>query len=850
MRTTNLLQSYINNNPRTQQYQSDKVSKDFDIHRELTNRTFIKPLPSNGKLLHPTIMDYPAEIQKDIKYDAKALYHAIKGEANDHELGRLNDVGMKLGGLVLATYLFTKKQTPKTKLFEFIGFGTFFAAMDLWPKLFIQLPAKLIHGVNVRQEYEDSFGRKKMFYQDHQFIPWDLYKDDEINKIGDRLGIPKDIPNRRNAIQEKMRQIALQNNTLWMLTAGFATPLLSALLCNAVDKTVNKITDQRMDKIADNLLKNFPKEIEKYDFSKGTAELETILTKNAGKPLTKEVVQEIFSNISNGLDKVVADGLQSDLDLFLPTDKNYRISENGVNNIKQTIREILKPANLSDEVLERIVPQAEQLSEQFTSRGLLNGTFEEFSEHSKIIQDVLAQNIENVSSELDDTARAKLNFLSGKLIHSPKLNQDSPLIKTLKLEPAEILTSERIKVLKSISENLNTFKAGSSILDRYSYIKVAQAPETGIANIWNNMQEEIFKAMHFSQDEVKLARLDNEAATEILRNKMENLVSNKAEYTKFIDKMESLLSTLHSRTKDIDMHQDKNINLYKSSVNSTCDNTSKTLLGYNMKHTAEAIGGIIDKNNNFISDRTSAKHLMLTYVEDRIKGVKSSFYRFLNFADLYYRIAHIDGDTQVLNSRIPREIKEEMVELAKQIMIDGHTSDFAVKFWQLRNPEANKKDYSQIVTDHGKVINKYLGVGEHECVELSNDRHYFDSVMKLMYGEDVHPDTAARIEKSGFWSDFKKFRHDILEILGGDSYFAKPNHLVNSTPVKSSSEEKFILTGCVPSDMAHKAFNNMFNSGKWFSVFGKLGAGLIGVTLLTQFIIGKNKTPWKNKENN
>ena len=101
---------------------------------------------------------------------------------------------------------------------EFIGLASFFGAMDLWPKLALQLPAYLIHGFNIRQKYEDSYGRKKLFYQDHQFIPWDLYSDKEINKIGDRLGIPKDIPNRREFIQEKMRKIALQNNTMWMLT--------------------------------------------------------------------------------------------------------------------------------------------------------------------------------------------------------------------------------------------------------------------------------------------------------------------------------------------------------------------------------------------------------------------------------------------------------------------------------------------------------------------------------------------------------------------------------------------------------------------------------------------------------
>lgn len=69
-----------------------------------------------------------------------------------------------------------------TKGMEFVGLASFLASMAIWPKLAIQLPAKLIHGVNVQQEYEDSFGRKKSFYQDPQFIPWDLYKDEEIQK--------------------------------------------------------------------------------------------------------------------------------------------------------------------------------------------------------------------------------------------------------------------------------------------------------------------------------------------------------------------------------------------------------------------------------------------------------------------------------------------------------------------------------------------------------------------------------------------------------------------------------------------------------------------------------------------
>lgn len=157
---------------------------------------------------------------KDFVYDLKALKGAVNGDANDHQLGKLNDVGMKLGGLAIAGYLASKTPAPLGKTLEFVGLGSFFASMAIWPKIALQWPAQIIHGFNVQQEYEDSFGRKKLFYQDPQFLPWDLYSDKEINRIGDRLGVPRNIRNRREFIQEKMKKIAIQNNTLWMLTAG------------------------------------------------------------------------------------------------------------------------------------------------------------------------------------------------------------------------------------------------------------------------------------------------------------------------------------------------------------------------------------------------------------------------------------------------------------------------------------------------------------------------------------------------------------------------------------------------------------------------------------------------------
>ena len=83
-----------------------KVKPDFDIHRELANRTFIQPLPPKGHIIKNSITSAPQYFVDDIVTDFKALKSAWKGDANDHQLGKLNDLGMKLGGLAIATYLF------------------------------------------------------------------------------------------------------------------------------------------------------------------------------------------------------------------------------------------------------------------------------------------------------------------------------------------------------------------------------------------------------------------------------------------------------------------------------------------------------------------------------------------------------------------------------------------------------------------------------------------------------------------------------------------------------------------------------------------------------------------------
>ena len=166
----------------------------------------VKPLPAEGHLVHDTVLTVPKFWLKDIAYDVKAVRDGFRGDANDHQLGRINDVGLKVGGIGIAAYLASKTTNPMARTMEYVGLGTFLAAMSLYPKIAINAPSRLVHGFDIGKEYIDDQGRKKSVFQDSNYIPFDMYKGDfegeDLDVIGDRMGIPRDIKNRHELVKE------------------------------------------------------------------------------------------------------------------------------------------------------------------------------------------------------------------------------------------------------------------------------------------------------------------------------------------------------------------------------------------------------------------------------------------------------------------------------------------------------------------------------------------------------------------------------------------------------------------------------------------------------------------------
>ena len=870
---TNLIQSYLQNNSQAvQQYHADNVKKTFDVHKELSNRTFIKPLPSNGHLVRNSLFDLPSEFFKDMKYSAKALAHSVKGTANDNELGHLNDMGMKLGGLTIATYLLSRKSAPLSKVMEFVGLVSFFAAMDIWPKLALQLPAYLIHGFDIRQQYRDNYGTKKPVFQDHQFIPWDLYSDEEINKIGDRLRVPKDMKNRRDFIQEKMRKIALQNNTMWMLTAGFATPIMSALICDLLKNPIHNYQDGQINKKANALLSNFNTEIGKYDFSDKNKALETLLDSNKGKTVTPELFKQISETLLSGMDSITAKAISRDLKNII-LQKGYDVTRNTFDDLGNFFREQLKNIPVGD--LDKIIPGADDVIAKlddgkrniFASGEHIHGETE-FSSYVKAFADAIDDKINIIKQANPENNNAEsLRFFVDEVF------ENSGLDRIFRANPSSVLSEQAVKDLKEINKILNTFHARQRVLNKYAYLKSAQAQETYLANTWNSiLDDDMLKVLGITDSEIQKTRMDTNLVNALLRDKLETIASNDEKYSEVMDKIIEKLNFLESRTEfaQYDKYNADEKNPYKTYVDTTFDEAAKELKERKLKYTVQRLTGYdVDRSKGEIDTHT-LKDLQLSYVQDRVRGVKSSFYRLLNTLDFFKRVSDNTLDSvkeyNFTNSKgelikhvdFPRPVREEMVEMSKQLLLGGRSSDYAVKFFFLRDPELNpdnltdeqrKLRFSDIKTEMGKVVNEFYGKkGVEQLVDNPHDRIFYDSAMRLMYGDRLSPKTKSKIENSMFYKNFEQYRNELLSYLGGDEYFIKKNHKVAGGK-ESSTEFRFNLLGSATDDMFAKLFKQKFNSKTWLSMFGGLGAALLGITVLSQFFMGRMPKDKIVKEN-
>lgn len=624
---TNVLNSILANQPINKPAMQDNMPA-FTFSSEGR----IRPMKDKGKLLPSKIFGSPVEYAKDLKKDIVSIGKAAKGQANDHELGRINDLAMKLGSLGLASYLFVKNPLKLSKAMEFVGFGTFFASMSLWPKLAIQAPLKARTGVDIHQKYVDSQGRKKMLFQDPQYVLTDLYSKEDLNKMGAKLGVNENIPDRDNFIKQRAQKTALQGNTLWMMTAGIASPVMSALACNRLEKPLGKAIE-KFDIISSENAITSGSYQGLFDRMKQTASSKTFdgyLAKNADKALDEKMISEIASKLSS---KTNSATIQTAIQEELSALKNHvRIDESFVKNALK--------GKIDDAVFATLTEQ---------QKSLLN----------KAIADKSFTGIADVLSKASGTTKREQTKLAKEL--TQMLGKSKATLE----QPTVSQVSNQIKTLYS---NVVDFAAGKKVLDKYITARVGDQSGTYIANQWGRVGDKLIKALKLNGQELKAVSQGN---IDVITEKLASLASNDAEYDKVIKQLMKLIGD-YEKTTNADF-----ASTVQGKAKEICTAASSDMKTNGFVKLADKVSSAAQKG--------TVENVINVNTAERVSGAQSSFYRLLQSLDLFKKVKNGGFEKQLTailkenGQNADKETIQKLTKACQDIVLNATTTDYVEK---------------------------------------------------------------------------------------------------------------------------------------------------------------------------
>lgn len=792
----------------------------------LDNKDKATPVKSDGYMLPSRIFGSPKRYVNNLKNDFVTIKKGAMGQANDHELGRLNDLAMKAGSLLLAAYLFASKPFKTSKAMEFVGFGSFFASMALWPKLFIQAPIKARTGVDIHRKYVDSFGREKMFFQDPQYIPWSLMDQKEIDKMGDKLKIPKDIPNRNAVIQDTARKTAVQGNTLWMYTAGVATPVMSALACNVlepkVDGAIRNATLRSTKKHLENSSLTFIQRIKQnIDLRKA----QKFLRGMENRTLDSASISEIATRLGNG-DIELTDTIIKQLTQMAKSKKATAVP-------------------LTQELLDKALTVAEQQLEQAGSKVSLRQVVETSGVH-----------------ELSEATIGTLAEHAAALAHKGNAFRQAKAQEQIASALGDLFEAERMPKVGVLSEpigklveGLSHLKAKLGIIDRYLAARTKKVPSTQLGTQYREFNQTVINALGLkpskkllTNDEI-VRRIEGfvdsdqfEGTVQTLGKKIETFhrdLSTSAVYEKIDDTLAQAGKKL--REANMGAVADKLISKKKTALTHTLESLGlkgvpvtrerltyaieQALAGGKQDKLADAFRldtgisafGDADKLKRFIDSafegqQGTMRRSLRTEVGMRVLGAESSLYRTMQTLDVFKRIRNghfADGLKRcgLQESEIP-----DALEYAKRFITNGTIGD-----------HSDKARY--MATESGKKIH--------------------DAVMSVLFDDDNFPtEIGSDLLKARLRVYKKEIKTKIVDILHRMEAPSNEGWLAGTLD-HMQGITKHNIVGESITDSVKSGIQNAKNSNKWLKIFGSAFLVLVGVTLIAGTQFGKQKKAQK-----
>jgi len=465
---------------------------------------------------------------------------------------------------------------------EFVGFGTWFASMALWPRI-IGAPVKWKTGVDINQKYEDSYGRRKMVYEDNQYRPMDLFRFADVNgksltekeyykkykkdyiyldKLGDKLGIPRNISNRNEATMNKSGQVAVQAKTLEMLTAGFMTPVLSSVIADALQSPFkNFLESYRVGKEYKNIKDLDAKLDILLDSSSpfGQRNVVTDLDKivqNLGLNISKEKTAELEA-LLGGQDAIVdSEGLKKVQKFFqtkyqgtgfydaIEKSLKYDFShEEPMVTFTENIFEDLRKAS-ADAVQDALAKMNKSFVETLPHdikqyQGISREDFEKIKNIAKVkeknVLDVLKTNtLENVIGRVS-IEKFKAQGIDEDAITMISDSINKKVNEALKAKRYHPLSKDKLlKLFKFAETNVQLQQK----LEQFQKATIMNIAESVTANNWEKLPPKYLEALNFTKQELaQFATINPSEASTILSAKLDRIVANPTEYKIVLEKM-------------------------------------------------------------------------------------------------------------------------------------------------------------------------------------------------------------------------------------------------------------------------------------------------------------------------
>ena len=790
-----------------------------DVYKEFArNANSIAPLENKAYLLKSrnpvsSVIIGAADNVKDVVELGKAL---ATGKSNDNQLGRFNDLGLKLGGLGIASYLATRRGTKTKGVMEFLGFGAFFASMAMWPRLLISTPLKMRYGFDIRQEYVNAQGAKKRLYLDNQFIP-DLYSDEEIDKVADKMGIDKSIPDYRQLTKEKMRVIALQGNTLWMLTAGFS-PLLTSMICNLGERGVTKyIVNSQYKKVLsevngmENAIANRVKANPNFDADvrKG---LNAMLDDRIAEP-----DKNFYTNVSASLDPfrhMIAGNDPDDLNLVTGLTSNTGKIKKRLQNDFNTLKSADNTSGLLD--YDAILDRFKNTKMTIGSDDLQCADSWDNMDIYKSLKAQLEPLVEGAENKartigLSDFMEAYKNAIDGR-----DDKQIKDIVKGF-IQETSVDNKASSKVVedfcKSIKEiyDRDTRAISSQIngIEEFINSVVGQKYESAYTTLHLDSLNAFFENINPTKQELKIMRNSPDGAKRYLVDKLSIIAENDERYGKLISDVTTRQADLESRTIDkvIARAQEGANNLIKKAFDNIPDDSP---LAFYKKEVGK-LGEEAAANRRPLYER-----VISLFMEEKSAGIKATGHRYILAADLEKRIqsGELEQYWKELGGNL--DFTKEVVPICRKIIYDSTMSDLSNKFYLSENGEEAVKIIKLLFGD-SRTVNYQTG--------------------NPLYG--LSKSTISNCNEK-LLESLRATRNNIYNIYAQTLDHARQGHNL-AGGISKCQKTQYSMVGESVSELVMETASQKFNDKTWLKVFGGIGIGVLAITLLAQTFFGKAK---------